>query len=171
MGSTPILTTMYFNDIRHKTWQDHYIPSSWGGFALAFTKEWKEQYLPKNSTSDGFDIIQLDQQDGKHYKSKIYVAYDQIEDIILDEDYNVIKDEIYCLMNYFYGCHHCPCHRKTFAKLAGAIIDEDCECEGDRFLIYSITSIDNPELNLYSEVLTEFELEESLEQWLKNLNY
>lgn len=89
----------------------------------------------------------------------MYVAYERNKESILNEDYDSI--EVESLNGYFYGSHHCPCHRKSDARKAGAIIEND-ECEGNRFLIHSITCDKAPGLNLYSEVFTEEQLEKML---------
>jgi hypothetical protein len=141
----------------HKHLLQHYIGKEYGGLALVFTEQFMNDNLPTNSTSAGLNICLLDNTDNKIYKSKIYVAYEDAT--TLDNEYNSI--EVKSLMGYFYGSYHCACHRKHDAQKVGAIVEND-ECEGKRFLIYSITCDKLPDLNLYSEVLTEDELENLL---------
>ena len=88
----------------------------------------------------------------------IYCAFEKSPSTTLNKEYNLV--EVWTLLAYFYGSHHCPCHRKADAKLAGAIVDDD-ECEGNRFLIERITPL-NSNLILVSEVYSLEELEEML---------
>jgi hypothetical protein len=150
----------YFTDETHcKIHYSHYIQKSFGGNALVFTEEWRKKFLPvegaKSGMCDGFNVLLKDKTDGATYKTKLYVAYDDsCNESIFDEDYNTIEITLQSVMGYFYGSHYCPCHRKQDAKGAGAIVEND-ECEGDRFLIESITCPDLPNLILYSETISE----------------
>jgi hypothetical protein len=148
---------------RHEL-NEHYTEGDYGGLYLGFTDEFKDIFLPKGSTKNGFKINLLDQTDGKIYESKIYVAYEKNLCIFIDKKYGDI--ELNILMPYFYGSHHCPCHRKQDAQWAGASVDEDLECEGSRFLIESITPL-NSDLILASETKSVDELESILRSYSK----
>jgi hypothetical protein len=154
---------LYLKEAEHRKWLSHYVRKAFGGYSLVFTTAWKEEFLPGNGThstdNDSFNVNLLDTHDGKIYKTKLYVAYEHEKESILNEEYDPVEAE--SLMGYFYGSHHCPCHRKADAKRAGAIV-EDNECEGNRFLIHSITHDKVPDVILYSEVFDEDGLEEML---------
>lgn len=143
---------------KHSHLNEHYVEGSFGGLYLGFLKEWREN-LPADGVQDNFRIVLKDNQDGKLYESKIYSAFETHPSHVLDDDYNEV--EVWTLMHYFYGSHHCECHRKADAKRAGA--DTDDKCEGNRFLIERITPLDS-DLILVSEVYSPDELEEMLEK-------
>jgi hypothetical protein len=160
----------------HKEWLNHYIDgrfrhSNWikdtklllgmdeYSHFLAFTQEWKEEYLPNKD--EKLECSLLDTSNKVIYKFPIYAAYE--ENSILDKNYQEIED-CWTLNSYFYEEHYCQCHRHTDAVEHG--LNEECEgfeCKGSRFLVQSITP-PGSDLILYSETIREEELE-------KNLNY
>jgi hypothetical protein len=144
------------NYLRNHNLYQHYTDGVYGGLYLGFSKEWMYLELPPASTSEGFRCSLLDTDNGDVYTTLEYVAYDD-EVCYLDSDYN--NTYLYCLNNYVYGCHFCACNRKGIAKTQGAKTDD--ECDGDRFLIQSITPL-NSELILLSETYTIEELEKRL---------
>lgn len=125
---------------------------------LVFTPAFRAARLPP-SGGDHFDAEILDTSDGKAYRVKMYVAYDEGRRGTLDADFNWV-DGLDSLQSHFYGCHCCPCHMKHYAASAGAETDD--ECEGDRFVFRSITYEGLPGLILYSETMTAEELEKTL---------
>lgn len=157
----------YFSDINHRSWLNHYVAADYGGISLAFTKQWRNRWLVADSTSNGLNVFLYDRTDGKVYKTKLYASYEKDEQpIVMTRNYEAAA--AITLMGYFYGSHHCPCHRKADAKTAGAVVEDD-ECEGDRFTIYAITCDTIPDLILHSEILTEDLLEERLCQVTRSM--
>ena len=142
----------------HADLVEHYVMNGCGAHALVFTKEWMDAHLPKQRSHGGLDVTLLDQNDGKTYKTKIYAAYEDKPTTAYNDTYDR-EFEVYQLMGYFYGMHHCPCHRKQDAAAAGAVTDT--ECEGRRFDILKITPPDS-DLILYSETMRAEELEDLL---------
>jgi hypothetical protein len=142
----------------HSTWRRHYDQIRNAGVVhLVFTPAFAEAFLPRESSTE-LIIELLDTTDGNTYRHKMYAAYDDAGyNSILDQDWNCI-DGLIGLQGYFYAEHYCPCHRKDYASDAGAIIEND-ECEGRRFLVRSITCEKLPDLILYSETMSEDELE------------
>lgn len=107
-------------------------------YHLQFKKEWADQNLPINSDHDSLRYNLLDTKSNQIYSGHIYSAY---------EKYN----EYQILMRYFYSDHQCPCHRHYDAIKYGLNENkDDVKCEGDRFLIESITPA-NSDLILLSE--------------------
>jgi hypothetical protein len=104
---------------------------------LCFPKDWIGTKLPaqwkhpaKHPGSDQtyyFQIDLLDTRDGKVYKTKSWPHY---EDAYAQDTHTTIN--IYMFLE-----HYCACHRKCDARDAGADTDE--ECEGERFVVKSIT--------------------------------
>jgi hypothetical protein len=154
----------YFDDPEHEKWRGHYLYGA-RGLSLAFTKEWAARSLPPDMSGINHDrravkVDLLDTSDGKVYETWMPMAL-ELKDFrrcVMDRDWNEVVVE--SMHDYFYGQHHCPCHRKCDAKAAGA--DTDGECEGSRFKIQSITAPGCPHVILYSETMTEHELEEAL---------
>lgn len=144
----------YFD--KHSQLLEHYVEGSFGGLYLGFFKDWRDN-LPPDSVSSCLKMVLKDTTDGKLYEHLMCSVFDKYPSHVLDNDYN--STEVWTLMFYFYGSHHCPCHRKTDARLAGAITDE--ECEGNRFLIERVTPLDS-NLILISEVYSLEELEEMI---------
>lgn len=118
--------------------------------ALMFPKEWIGTKLPApwrhpmrapgSDQARHFEIELLDTQDGKVYKTKSWAFYQ--EEFPGDTETSVHI--------YMFRDHYCPCHRKIDALAAGADTDE--ECEGERFVVQSITAPAHmPGLILYSE--------------------
>lgn len=156
----------YFSYPKHKEWQNHYIEGRFrndnGQYSsfLAFSKEWMEENLPKNTYGNNFVCNLLDTETGITYKTEIHCAYGEDEGTVFDKDYNTVNH--WSLMSYVYEEHHCACHRHTDAVISGLNeSDEDFECEGDRFLIQSIMLKDS-DLILFSETITVENLEEKL---------
>lgn len=157
----------YFDDPDHQTWQFHYYSGCYGGQILAFTKAWADKHLPPTSTSNGLKAELLDTTDGKIYTMPIYTAFENkdMRRHVMDDDWKDVVAE--SLQDYFYGQHHCPCHRKQDAAKAGAVVELDPKdglypCEGRRFVIKSITAPGVPHVILYSETMDEDALEEAL---------
>lgn len=147
----------YWSDPEHATWTSHYYDGRWGGRLLCFSPAWRDANLPPemsqtNYDGNAFTVYLLDTQDGKEYETHLPAAYELA-------DY---PDNALTLQDYLYGSHHCQCHRKCDAKDQGADTDEICD--GERFVIARIESPTLPGLILYSETLTETELEASLEK-------
>lgn len=141
--------------------QQHYCNNNGDKF-LIFSKDWKEKFLPPDSTQNGFDYELLDSKTNIIYNFPIYCAYEKYEYSVFDDNYNEITGNYYTLMPYFYTMHHCPCHRHSDAIQAGLQEkSEDFECEGNRFQIISIKP-KNSSIILYSEVYDIEELEEKL---------
>jgi hypothetical protein len=136
----------------------HYTDLRDGGWGLVFTPAFREAHLPGQGTDEFLADI-LDRTDGKIYRVPMYVAYEEGREGALDEEYNWV-DDLDSLQGYFYCCHCCSCHRKTYAKSAGADTDE--ECEGNRFAFQQITYPNLPGLIHYSETMTDEELEATL---------
>jgi hypothetical protein len=163
----------YFSDAYQAEWQKHYFHDS-RGFLLSFTREWKKANLPigigdvagydYDSKALKVDLLDTDDPTGKVYTTYMPAAYgDPTAAWALDENWQCVDSErITSLQDYFYSQHHCPCHRKSDAKAAGAVVP-DSECEGSRFKIKSITCRDMPDVILYSETMTEEELENLLQ--------
>jgi hypothetical protein len=107
-------------------------------------------------------VVLLDRETNKEVETRLFVAYEHVDSSgsVLGEDWNQVDVE--SLMSYFYAMHHCPCHRKNDARHQGGVDVTDEECEGDRFPIARIVSVDVPDLILYSETLTEEQLEAAL---------
>ena len=145
----------------HEDLQEHYTVKAYGGNALVFRKSWMNRNLPKSDSVSNFDLTLKDTTDNKLYECEIHVAYEE-GNTMLDKNYQ--EKQFYSLMSYVYGSHFCPCNRKLKAKQKGAVVDEDLECEGDRFQIEKITHKTMPYLILYSETKSTDELQEILEK-------
>ncbi len=153
----------YWNDEKHGELIENYDENNYGAMCLGFTKEWMDANLPAGNAYGvrPLNIFLRDRTDGKIYQSKIYAAY--AEDAhLMDKGYTKHHD-MWALMSYFYGSHHCPCHRKHDARAEGAVVEEDLECEGDRFQIHKITCDKYPNLVLLSETMTFDELQNALD--------
>lgn len=153
------LKERYLAEPVHAKLRAHYSEGPYYARHLGFTREWAEANLPKSGTSNGFEIYLLDTKDGnKEYKTPGYVAWDCHSDMgFMSEDWDYI--ELISLQAYFYGAHHCACHRKQDAATAGATTDD--KCEGRRFLISRIC-VPGEDLILYSETMDDEELERTL---------
>ena len=121
---------------------------------LVFPKEWIGTKLPApwqhplfgkppgTDQTEHFEIELLDTQDGKVYKAKHNAFYEE----------QFPEDTETTVQIYMFVHHYCPCHRKIDALAAGADTDE--ECEGERFVVQSVTAPAHmPGLVLYSETL------------------
>lgn len=153
-------------------WFNHY-GSNYDAQILGFTEFFKQAFLPPGIGEPGYEYgakmltcTLLDTRDGKLYDTQITPSYNHQPNhdlFIQDAQFDEVKD-VRSLQAYFYGSHHCPCHRKQDAQEAGAVV-EDEECEGKRFLIDKIWYPPLGELILWSETRTEEELEERLLKW------
>ncbi len=159
--------TGYYADPVHRTLRTPYTEASYGGFLLVYTPEWCRANLPQqvhgSQPQTTLQCTLLDTTDGKEYVMPLYLAYEHggAQSFYAQGfDWNEVVG-LTGLMSYWYGSHHCPCHRKHEAQRAGAVV-EDSECEGKRFLIKQLVCEWWPELILYSETLGEEELEASL---------
>ena len=138
----------YFDDPTHIKLLTNYVAGQFGGSYLVFTDEWKQKNLPTAGTNE-LRIVLRDMTDSKEYELfTMYCAYETSSVTVLNDDYQSV--EVCSLMSYFYGGHHCPCHRKADAKSAGVVVEDD-SCEGNRFLIERITPVGS-ELILHSEI-------------------
>lgn len=159
MGKKMNLKNSYCDYPEHKEFRYHYFQGQFGGFLLAFTKEWQDKYLPADSRHKErpFLLVLKDMEDNKLYDTWMSVAYEPRNiETVQKEDYSFASCR--SILSYFYGSHHCPCHRKQDAKNAGAIVLDE-ECEGNRFLI---DKIECENLILFSETRTQEELEKEL---------
>ena len=153
----------YFSDPAHATWQRHYLDGSFGGRLLAFTEAWKLANLPPQGEHNGLRYRLFDvERNWLLPELSIYTALEHEDRLercqIQDENWDCVT--VHTLMSYWYGCHHCPCHRKQDAE---RFVDDILpDCEGDRFQIHSIYPPGRPQLVLYSETLPEEELERIL---------
>jgi hypothetical protein len=144
--------------------QDHYQENSWGGIVLGMLPEWKEGNMPGDMSaskhSKDFECWLLDQHTSLVHKTLMVVAYEHAFPFLyfMDDDWNQLH--LPTVQGYFYGSHHCPCHRKNDA-IHQVGIDTDEECEGDRFLIDRLVVVDT-DLILLSETRTVEQLEETL---------
>jgi hypothetical protein len=161
----------YFSDERHASWRLHYTRGNNGGVLLSFTHEWRAANLPLGIGEKGYEhgkhqflVVLKDNQTGLLHDTRMSVAYNEAgshEPWAMDADWNSV-DGLSSLQSYFYGMHHCPCHRKQDARDQCGV-DVDDACEGNRFVIERITPLDRRDLILYSETATEDELEQALE--------
>jgi hypothetical protein len=154
------LKEKYLADPLHGSLRNHYTGGGYSAMHLGFTRQWAEANLPKNGEMNGFEIYLVDTEDGnKEYKTPGYVAWQGNSDLMgfMDQDWN--HHELIGLQSYFYGAHHCPCHRKCDMKAYLPDLDE--ECEGKRFLISRIC-VPGEDLILYSETMSDDELELTL---------
>lgn len=171
MSDRPAGIAAYLAFPGHDLFQ-HYTALDYGGLGLIFLPAFRDAHLPKGGTSD-FLVDLLDTSDGKVYRHPLYVAYEHDAKAgALDTDFSW-REWFTTLQGYFYGSHHCPCHRKDYAREAGAVVEyteaekwadenggrDGGYCSGDRFQIKSITCDGLPGLVLYSETMTEEELE------------
>ena len=156
----------------HARTAEHYFDGDYGGRHLILDPEWWAAEMPpgvsgpKDEVHDPYalQVVYLDRQDGKTYETKIYVAWDsRIEVYFAPRDPAGVWEPLSgkLLQEYFYGQHHCPCHRKQDVSELGA--DTDDECEGDRFPIVKIFAPAHPELILYSETMEREELDALVE--------
>lgn len=117
------MTHPYWQDEEHCKWKGHYAGGRNGGFLLGFTRAFREKHLPKDGLTSkdlhALSCVLFDRETNKEVPTKMYVAYehDGHRDSVNGEDWNWI--EVDTLMSYFYGCHHCPCHRKNDAHHQG----------------------------------------------------
>lgn len=157
----------YWSDENHKNWLSHYTEGRFNHAGkssqfLVFTKEFRDKLLPPGVSQHNHLICNLlDTDSGIVYTMPMYAAFEE-NGYILDSEYQSVDG--FSLMSYFYEEHHCPCHRHTDAVSSGLRENDgtdDFECEGQRFLIQSITPKDS-KLILYSETMSEEELEEIL---------
>jgi hypothetical protein len=163
----------YFDDPVHAAWQAHYFEGQYGAWHLAVNPAWGLANLHVESKRGSDDYYRLrveyrDATDGALYERHIYTAWEDVNDVWFpgfDEDWNPLNAGrvVRALMAYWYGQHHCPCHRKQDAREAGAVTDD--ECEGDRFQIRRIWDPAHPNLILYSETMDAAELEQLLAQY------
>ncbi len=131
-------------------------PVSWIGTKLPPAPKNRDDYDKVEYPQTAFEIELLDTQDGKIYKGYSWAHY---------EDAWTYGNTETTVHIYMFLEHYCACHRKIDALDAGADTDE--ECEGERFLVRSITAPAHlPGLILYSETLTLDELNISLERFL-----
>jgi hypothetical protein len=154
----------YFDDPAHATWRYRYLNGEYhNAKRLGFTEAWRNANLPPSGTHDGLRYTLFDAERNIVLpEMKIYTAFEHhpVSWGVMDQDWNTV--DCHALQGYFYGAHHCPCHRKTDAKRF--IPDLDEECEGFRFRIQSIYVPGHPELVLYSETIPEEELEAALDK-------
>lgn len=157
---------IYLQSDIHDKLLEHYIVVGYDGVALLFEKRWSKDKLPVG-IGDGdyrrnaLRVVLLDTEDNKEYVTVMPASWQDYVCDLMDKDYNSLTVEGTHLQAYFYGSHHCPCHRKQDAEKAGAHINDD-RCEGRRFLIKEITCKELPGLILYSETFKTHELEELL---------
>ncbi len=155
----------YLDHPAHAAWRWRYYETRTGSFHLAVDPAWWEANLKAESPHGRLRVEYRDSQDGKLYEASIYAAWDDVSDCwfgAFDKDWNHLSldQKVKGLQAYFYNDHHCPCHRKQDAAAAGAVTDD--ECEGTRFLINRIWAPEFPDLILYSETMTDEELESKL---------
>lgn len=165
---------LYLSEPAHREFGFFYEEGREGGLYLAFTVPWRKLHLPLSVVFDHFPgdakapkgrsypelcnallVYLRDTEDGKVYKTYMMPSWEDGDDAGWDEWQNHTS-----LNQYFYGSHHCQCHRKCDAKAAGAVTDE--ECEGERFMIERIVYKGLPDLILASETLDLVTLEEIL---------
>lgn len=98
----------YLEMHQHLQLKHHYSTGTYGGLYLGFSPDFRKQYLPKDSTSNGLQCTLLDQEDGKKYTMPIYVAYEHEGSRLTlpNQDWNFRPVD--SLMPYWYGSHHCP---------------------------------------------------------------
>lgn len=128
-------------------------PREWLGTTLP--NPWKHPVFEDNAEDQRthFAIELLDTQDGTVYGARAWPHY---EDPMSFDDESEATVHIHMFLE-----HYCACHRKIDAAAAGADTDE--ECEGERFVVKSITAPEwMPGLVLYSETMTAEELEATL---------
>lgn len=165
----------YLDHPAHAAWREHYFQGNYSSWHLAIDPAWWQAHMPKGfksldpadrDHSYAFQVEYLDRTDGKKYETKMYVAWDDYDEVYFpgfDENWNHLNAlGVKALMGYFYNEHTCPCHRKQDAASAGAVTDD--ECEGDRFQIARIWDPNHPGLILYSETMTSEELEAALQE-------
>lgn len=176
--------SQYLTFSDHTQWKNHYTESCYGGYLLVFSENFMNEVLPKK-TGFGIDevIVELidSERNNEVYLIGWWLNYEQfpkqIHKWILTSNFDDsnYEDEIeyFTLMEYIYGSKLCPCNIKSSAYRAGAPIIPDSidsegnvefSCEGDRFKIRSITLPAMPELILYSETLSQDELENILQK-------
>lgn len=127
-----------------KSWIGTKLPDQWE-HPLFGTKA--KAGLPTDQM-EHFLVELLDTEDGKVYKIRTWSHYELPSARFKDTTVHT----------YMYREHYCSCHRKADARSAGADTDE--ECEGERFVVQSITAPEHlPGLVLYSETRTAKELE------------
>jgi hypothetical protein len=157
---------IYLQSDIHDKLLEHYAVVAYNGVALMFEKRWAKDKLPVgigdvDYRRDALRVVLLDTEDNKEYITAMSASWQHDDQYLMDRDYNELPIESTHLQAYFYGSHHCPCHRKDDARRAGAAVKDD-ECEGNRFRIKEITCAELPGLILYSETIPVHELEESL---------
>ncbi len=144
--------------VKHQ-WLDHYLEGHYNNYFLAFSTEFKNEYLPASGTNDLICEL-LDTKTNITYKFRYYVSYE--DDIFaINKEYQSIQCET--LKPYTYEEHYCACNRWQDAIKAGLTEEFDNRpCEGDRFHIKSIQCEKLLGLILYSETYSHEELETML---------
>lgn len=152
----------YFSDQMHRQLDDPYIEVENDGDntarLLLFTEAWRNTYIPPDGTD--LDCIILDTETGKTAPYKLYNAVDQYG--LAGPTWD--RGDLLMLQPYCYQNHCCSCHRKQYAECSGLwdgeeeLANEDDLCTGHRFKFVQITSPLLPDLILYSETMSEDEL-------------
>lgn len=164
----------YFDYPEHVSWQRHYVEGFYGGFYLAFTKQFLDENLPPHLDfrAETVDLLQvglvLQNTIDVSFSDEIHPVYELLEQAVLDEDYNA--HDVWTLQNYFYSEHYCPCHRLHGARRHGYRPNEldyepDCPkdiCGSILFDVRKICCKNHPDLILYSETMSYVQLEERL---------
>lgn len=111
---------------------------------LAFPRRWIGSTLPDNWGPGGdgehFRVELLDSSDGKIYIASMWPHYEPDDHAEYWSKDGFSFDEPFASVQlYMYRHHFCACHRKEAARKHGAVIDNE-ECEGERFVVRSITA-------------------------------
>ena len=151
----------YFDYPDQAGWLDHYVNGIFGGYYLAFTKQFLDENLPPHSTStDSLQIeLVLRRDHSIVHLDDLCPVYELREVVVRDEDYNY--QNAWTLQNYFYTEHYCLCHRVSGAKRHGYVPQEEdyvlnCPKELCGEILFDVKKIyykQRPELILYSETL------------------
>jgi hypothetical protein len=132
------------------------------------TRDWWAANVPPGSHK-GLRHDLRDAETGRTYEGlPLYQAFEEYEPGpgpahgVLTADWEPPDVAVATLQPYFYEQHHCPCHRAQDAEEAGADVPRSYPCKGSRFLLARVYHPALSGLVLFSETLTEGELEESL---------
>ncbi len=151
----------YRSIVSHREWSSRYITFYQTTWHLMMTPEWWAANMPPDR-QQSLRAVYLDREKpGETHDRPMWAAWDDV-----DADWHGYRLDnqpmgmAKVLGGYFYNEHHCPCHR--IQAVLGYEKMLEFPCEGDRFPIQKIYAPSHPDLILYSETMTEAELEKLL---------
>lgn len=162
------MPTPYLRHSDHAEWCDHYAELYTGTRHLMMAEDWFAENMEVQAPKSGraLRVVYCDRESADpafRHECSIYTAWDTVESLHYTYRLDAVPmPKVRVLQGYFYNCHHCPCHR--IQDVLGWEAADSLPCEGNRFPIEKIYAPHRPYLVLYSETLTDKELEALLEK-------